>query len=107
MKKCYYEFQFIWCYVGYEKNIIKNLKLLLNGEEKDIDICLINGQPFVYVAGFGKFVNISYDTPRSLKKKYGYLAYLIEGLKENLSPTLTFGRLLSDSSLITLCQDSE
>ena len=67
---------------GYEKDIIKNLKLILNGEEKAIDICLINGQPFVYVAGFGKFVNISYDTPRNLKKKYGYLAYVIEGLKE-------------------------
>ena len=63
---------------GYEKNIFKNLKLLLNGVVKDIDICTINNQPFVYVAGFGKFVNISYETPRHLKKKYGYLAYLIE-----------------------------
>lgn len=69
---------------GYEKNIFKNLELLLNGVEKEIDICTINQHPFVYVAGFGKFVNISYDTPRSLKKKYGYLAYLIEGIKEGL-----------------------
>lgn len=69
---------------GYEKNIFKNLKLLLNGIVKDIDICTINNQPFVYVAGFGKFVNISYETPRHLKKKYGYLAYLIEGIKEGI-----------------------
>lgn len=69
---------------GYEKNIFKNLELLLNGKEKEIDICMLNSNPFVYVAGFGKFVNISYDTPRSLKKKYGYLAYLIEGIKEGL-----------------------
>lgn len=69
---------------GYEKNIFKNLKLLLNGVVKDIDICTINNQPFVYVAGFGKFVNISYETPRHLKKKYGYLAYLIEGIKEGI-----------------------
>lgn len=69
---------------GYERNIFNNLELLLNGVEREIDICTINNQPFVYVAGFGKFVNISYDTPRSLKKKYGYLAYLIEGIKEGL-----------------------
>lgn len=69
---------------GYGKDIFNNLKLLLDGQIKNIDICTINKQPFVYVAGFGKFVNISYDTPRSLKKKYGYLAYLIEGLKEGI-----------------------
>lgn len=64
---------------GYDKDIHGNLKLLLEGEEKNIDICTINKQPFVYVAGFGKFMNIPYETPRDLKKKYGYLAYLIKG----------------------------
>lgn len=67
---------------GYSKNLIKNLQLLLNGVIKDIDICTINGNPFTYSAGFGKFVNISYDTPRELKKKYGYFAYLVEALKD-------------------------
>lgn len=67
---------------GYDKDIISNLKSLLNGQIQNIDVCLINGQPFVYVAGFGKFANISYETPRELKKRFGYLAYLIEGLKE-------------------------
>ncbi|MBQ4634792.1 MAG: diacylglycerol kinase family lipid kinase [Bacilli bacterium] len=66
---------------GYGKNPIDNLKLLLAGEVHNIDICLINNQPFVYVAGFGKFIDIPYATPRELKKKFGYLAYLIEGLK--------------------------
>lgn len=67
---------------GFGKNILDNLKLVLDGVVKDVDICLINNHPFVYVAGMGKFVNISYDTPRDLKKTFGYLAYLIEGLKE-------------------------
>lgn len=66
---------------GYGKNIIENLKLLLNGKVHNIDICLINEQPFVYVAGFGKFLDIPYATPRELKKKFGYLAYLINGVK--------------------------
>jgi len=72
---------------GYGKNITRNLRLLLNGTVKNIDICTINDQPFTYSAGFGKFVNISYDTPRELKRKYGYFAYLIEALKDFNGPT--------------------
>ena len=67
---------------GYGKDPINNLKLLLNGEVKEIDVCLVNKKPFVYVAGFGKFMNIPYETSRDLKKKFGYLAYLINGFKE-------------------------
>lgn len=67
---------------GYGKDPINNLKLLLNGEIKEIDVCLVNNKPFVYVAGFGKFMNIPYETSRDLKKKFGYFAYLINGLKE-------------------------
>ena len=67
---------------GYTKNTIQNLKMILNdGVVKGIDICTINDNPFVYVAGFGKFLNVPYETPRNLKKKYGYLAYIIEAFK--------------------------
>ena len=67
---------------GYGKDIIENLKMLLDGEEKNIDICTINDRPFVYVAGFGKFMNVPYETSRDLKKRYGHMAYLMEGFKE-------------------------
>ena len=32
---------------GYSKNIISNLKALLDGSIKKIDICTVNGRPFV------------------------------------------------------------
>ena len=66
---------------GYEKDPIKNLKLLMNGEIANIDICTINKIPFIYVAGFGKFMNIPYETKRKSKKKFGYLAYVFNGVK--------------------------
>lgn len=72
---------------GYGKDIKKNLNLLLDGTIKEMDICVINGRPFVYVAGFGKFMQIPYNTPRKLKKKYGYMAYLLEGVKDFFNPT--------------------
>lgn len=66
--------------LGYTKNILENVKLSLNGVIKDMDIGMINNHPFIYVAGFGKYTNISYETSRDLKKKIGHLAYLKEGL---------------------------
>lgn len=67
---------------GYGKNMINNLKLALNGKVKRIDICTINDKPFVYSAGFGKFMNIPYETPRELKKRIGHLAYIREGARD-------------------------
>lgn len=72
---------------GYGKDIINNLELLLKGCIKEMDICTINNHPFNYVAGFGKFLQIPYETPRKLKKQYGHLAYIIEGIKDFFNPT--------------------
>ena len=67
---------------GYTKNLITNLQLLLKGVAKNIDVCLINNQPFVYVACIGNYVDIAYNTPRSLKKKFGRLGYIINAINE-------------------------
>lgn len=66
---------------GMGKNPVNNLKMVLDGKIKGIDICKINNQPFVYVAGLGKFVDIAYDTPRRQKQRLGYFAYLVNALK--------------------------
>lgn len=75
---------------GYGKDIKKNIIACLTGEVIKMDIPLINGRPFVYVAGFGKFLNIPYETPRSLKKKYGHAAYLWYGIKDFFKPTKNY-----------------
>ena len=72
---------------GMSNNTINNIAMLLNGKQKNIDVCLLNDSPFVYVACIGAYVDISYSTPRKLKEKYGKLAYIIYGiqqLKQNL-----------------------
>lgn len=73
--------------LGLGKNIIKNIDNILNGEIKQVDIGLINKQPFMYVAGFGKFINVPYETSRNLKKKFGHFAYIINGIKEFFNKT--------------------
>ncbi len=63
-----------------------NLRMLLDGAQKNIDVCLLNEQPFVYVCCMGAYVDIAYATPRKLKEKYGrlgYAIYAIQQLKQN------------------------
>ncbi len=67
--------------LGYVKDPIKNLNLLLKGTVRKIDICTLNGAPFIYVAGFGKFMNIPYETSSKVKKRLGYFAYVANGAK--------------------------
>ena len=73
--------------MGYGKNMLNNLKMTLDGVVKNVDICFINDKPFIYVATIGKFAEIPYETPRELKKKWGYLAYITEGVKSFFNKT--------------------
>ena len=73
--------------MGYGKNMINNLKQTLDGVVKNVDICMINNRPFIYVAAIGKFTDIPYETPRKLKKNIGYLAYITEGIKSFFNKT--------------------
>ena len=66
---------------GLTSNMYTNLKLILSGEIKEIDVGLINNHAFTYVASYGKFMEIPYQTPQELKKKLGFVAYAIEVLK--------------------------
>ena len=67
---------------GLNSNYLKNLELLLTGKVKDVDICYIDETPFVYVACLGDYIDMTYNTPRELKKKYGKVAYILYGLRQ-------------------------
>ena len=68
--------------LGLDQDVYNNLDSILKGKAKKIDICFINDTPFVYVACFGDYVDMAYETPRSLKEKYGNIAYVIYGIKQ-------------------------
>ena len=61
------------------KTAIKNI---MNGEIHKIDIGMFNERPFIYTASFGLFTKASYSAPKHLKQTFGYLAYVLEGVKE-------------------------
>ena len=51
-----------------------------DGFPRPWDIGTLNDQPFVYVAAFGAFTEVSYETPQELKHAFGHLAYVMEGI---------------------------
>lgn len=71
--------------LGLTKNIDKALNVMLNNSPVGMDIVKSNDRYFCYVSGNGAFIDISYVTDSKLKKKIGYLAYIIKGAEELLT----------------------
>ncbi len=63
------------------KNIVKAAKNIMKGNTFKCDIGRFNSKNFIYVAAFGAFTDVAYDTPQESKNILGHLAYLLEGVK--------------------------
>ena len=63
------------------KNMIDAANAVVKGVPFAYDVGSFNGDYFCYVAAFGAFTDVSYETPQSTKNIFGHLAYLIEGVK--------------------------
>ena len=50
------------------------------GRPLPMDIGMLNDTAFVYVAAFGAFTKVAYDTPQDLKNTFGHLAYIFAGI---------------------------
>ncbi len=65
--------------LGIPKQMRNAARAVMNGSVFECDIGRINDSYFVYVAAFGAFVNVSYDTPQDMKNMFGHLAYIVRG----------------------------
>lgn len=45
------------------------------------DVGSFNDNIFIYIAAFGVFTDVSYETKQEAKNRLGYLAYIMEGMK--------------------------
>ena len=59
-----------------------------SGLPKALDVGKLNGKPFLYVAAFGAFTEVAYDTPQEMKNTFGHMAYIMAGIGQltNLTP---------------------
>jgi YegS/Rv2252/BmrU family lipid kinase len=74
---------------------------ILAGHPFACDIGSFNDRKFCYVAAFGAFTDVSYDTDQNLKNIFGHAAYVLEALKR-LSQIRTYDvKLQLDESIIS------
>ena len=66
------------------KSMLKAANVAVKGRRFPVDIGYFNGDSFVYVAAFGLFTAVSYQTSQQLKNVLGHAAYILEGMKQLL-----------------------
>ena len=67
------------------KNMVQAAEVVVNGWDFACDIgsfsCNDVDDVFVYIAAFGIFTDVSYETAQDMKNVLGHMAYLLEGMK--------------------------
>ena len=66
------------------KNVLKAAEIALDGKPFACDVGQFNDNSFIYVAAFGIFTEVSYQTNQELKNLLGHAAYILEGAKSLL-----------------------
>ncbi len=67
--------------LGIPKSMIKAADVVVKGINFPCDIGAFNYDSFIYVAAFGIFTDVSYETKQDVKNVLGHAAYLVEGVK--------------------------
>lgn len=63
------------------KNMAEAARIIVEGRNFACDIGGFNDDIFVYIAAFGLFTEVSYETRQDIKNVLGHMAYLLEGVK--------------------------
>ena len=63
------------------KNMLEAADTVVNGVPFACDVGEFNEDYFVYIAAFGLFTDVSYETKQSMKNVLGHLEYILEGTK--------------------------
>lgn len=56
-------------------------EVVVNGRAFPCDVGRFNEDVFVYIAAFGLFTEVSYDTRQEMKNVLGHMAYILEGVR--------------------------
>ena len=63
------------------RNMLQAAETAVNGCPFPCDVGGFNGDYFVYIAAFGLFTDVSYQTNQKLKNIFGHVAYLLESAR--------------------------
>ena len=68
--------------LGIDKDMSHAAQIASTGNLFPLDIGRFNQDSFVYVAAFGLFTEVSYQTSQEMKNVLGHAAYILEGAKQ-------------------------
>lgn len=83
--------------IGISRDGTEALEGAVEGKVRLLDAGCMNGRYFVYIAAFGAFTNISYVTPQGNKNMFGYLAYVMQGIREISELKTTYAKVTLDA----------
>lgn len=63
------------------KDMVRAAETIVSGRNFSCDVGVFNNDIFVYIAAFGLFTDVSYETAQDMKNLLGHMAYLLEGMK--------------------------
>lgn len=66
--------------VGIPKSILGSTEWIINGRPYPCDIGSFNDKYFTYIAAFGAFTEVTYETSQQVKNYLGHAAYILNGL---------------------------
>ncbi len=66
--------------IGAPKNMMSAVEWIISGTPVYCDIGRLNDRYFTYIAAFGAFTNVTYETPQQVKNIFGHSAYVVNAL---------------------------
>lgn len=82
------------------KNMLDAASMIMEEQLYHCDIGRFNKLTFAYVAAFGLFTDVSYETSQDLKNILGHLAYVLEGAKRLLDIKSYHMKVTTESGVI-------
>lgn len=109
--------------VGIPRNIIDATQWIIDGKEYPCDIGGFNDKYFTYIAAFGAFTEVTYQTSQQVKNVLGHVAYVLNGIsrlkniksyhmkitydEETIEDNYIFGMVTNSSSVAGLLSLNE
>lgn len=89
--------------LGIPNDMLKATEIAVGNHIFACDLGQFNEDTFIYIAGFGIFTEVSYDTPQELKNVFGHAAYILSAAKSLASIPSYFMQVEANGEVI---QDS-
>ena len=99
--------------IGIPKSIRRAAQTAVSDNLFRCDLGKFNSRYFVYVAAFGLFTDVTYETDQNMKNIFGYTAYLAEAVKRlpsirSIPLRITYDdNVISDNFLVGLVTNSD